>query len=484
MTEEPGHGAVPPRQAGAALDLAARRRRRRRRRGVTRWLAAGTGVAVAAGLAWVAQDGSAWPRQASPGASATSSPSASALAGRTPDLLQDRNAALRQLLLRRGRAVVKADERGWLADVDPDPARSRPEAETFRRLRLLPWSTWRYDVVDTSVPLPPGPAQEWRTSAWAVQVQLSYRLSSDQRDVHRTRTIVLRPLNGRWVIAMDLASGDTRDPWDLGRIAVLKGAHSLLVVPSAGRSKAAAYVADLEAARRQVNAVWRRQWPAVSVVYLPADDKAMASMLGRSSVTGLDQVAAVTTGELLRGTGTADRIVLNPSAFAGFGKAERRVVLAHELTHVATRASVRLAPPMWLEEGFADYVAYRSSGVSRELIADSLIDKVRQGSAPDHLPAAADFDPRAGDIGPAYAGAWLAVDLIARTKGRAALVRFYEQVCGLGAGASTASPTAVVAGQEDERAREALDDQLDLSEQVFVDKWRQSVGALAQEADS
>lgn len=443
------------------------------------------GASVAAGLAWVARDGEGWPRQALPERPATTTAAPSVVAGRTPDLLQDRRNALATILTRHAQAVVSGSERQWLADVDPERSRQSAQAELFRRLRLMPWSRWRYEVTDDSVPLPPGPTASWRSSAWAVQVRLSYRLSSDDRDVHRARTLVLRPVNGRWVIAMDVAAGDTRDPWDLGRIAVLKGAHSLLVVPAAQRTKVRDYVGDVESARSRVNAVWKHDWPRVSVVYLPADDKGMAAMLGRPAATGLDQVAAVTTGELLRGSGTADRIVLNPTAFAGFGRAERRVVLTHELTHVATRASVRLAPPMWLEEGVADYVAYRGSGVTRAQIAESLVDQVRAGSRPDHLPTASDFDPRNADIGPAYAGAWIAVDLIARTKGKAALVRFYEQVCGLGPGAGARSDaSAVVQGGEDDRAREAFTSVLGIDEQAFVERWRETVRADAAEQAS
>ena len=44
---------------------------------------------------------------------------------------------------------------------------------------------------------------------------------------------------------------------------------------------------------------------------------------------------------------------------ADFGK---QVVLTHETTHVATRADTTAATPLWLSEGYADWVGYRGHG--------------------------------------------------------------------------------------------------------------------------
>ena len=79
--------------------------------------------------------------------------------------------------------------------------------------------------------------------------------------------------------------------------------------------------------------------------------RAAAAILGGSD-GDYDQIAAVTTGHFLTGhTATsADRVLLNPDAFAELSSVGRRVVLTHETTHVAARAASTGSLPAWLSE--------------------------------------------------------------------------------------------------------------------------------------
>jgi hypothetical protein len=214
------------------------------------------------------------------------------------------------------------------------------------------------------------------------------------------------------------------------------------------------------------------------VVLGPGTPEQLAAALGKETEPGLDQVAAVTNGELTRdpaaaaGTpdeGTADRVVLNPGPFGRLSPLGRRVVLTHELTHVTTRASARVAPPLWVEEGFANYVAYRGSGLSRTLVAADVLPMVRAGTAREHLPEAAAFDPAHGPIAPAYADAWLAFDLMARD-GTRRPVEFYRMAAGLDAG------TGSVVEQTVPRA---FDRVLGTDRTDFEIRWRAYRAALA-----
>ncbi|NEE06242.1 hypothetical protein G3M58_07310, partial [Streptomyces sp. SID7499] len=78
----------------------------------------------------------------------------------------------------------------------------------------------------------------------------------------------------------------------------------------------------------------------------------------------------------------ADRVIVNPQAYATLGSFGQRIVLTHETTHVATRTSTSTATPVWLSEGFADWTAYRGEDRAADTIAPELAEAVRSGRTP------------------------------------------------------------------------------------------------------
>jgi hypothetical protein len=150
-------------------------------------------------------------------------------------------------------------------------------------------------------------------------------------------------------------------------------------------------------------------------------------------VAGLDQLAAVTTGESVNGEvrTSGDRVVLNPAGFAELTTAGRSAVLTHELTHVATRATSRTTPPRWVDEGFADYVAYLGTTLRPRDLAADLLNSPGALRALHDLPTDEQFDPTTGRVGTAYAEAWLAMRFIAQDGGTARVVDFYRVATGL-----------------------------------------------------
>jgi hypothetical protein len=196
----------------------------------------------------------------------------------------------------------------------------------------------------------------------------------------------------------------------------------------------------------------------------------------RREADGLDQVAAVTTGDLREGAHRAgnDRVVVNPGAFARLGDTGRHVVLTHELTHVAVRQSTRAAVPTWLSEGFADFVGYRGTGVDERTGAGDLLSRVRAGHGPTHLPDAADFDPTRTTIAPSYAGSWVACSLIASTYGTDRLVALYRR-------AATTGSTGSDGAAEDAQARlsRAFRAVLGINESRFTEDWLRHLRELA-----
>ncbi len=109
---------------------------------------------------------------------------------------------------------------------------------------------------------------------------------------------------------------------------------------------------------RRPKPAWRRRWPPT-----PA------------STTG---IAAVTTSvDGSRSRAAPSHVFVNPRVFAPLRPRGAQVVITHEATHVATRAGTSPAP-IWLVEGFADYVALSSQRLPVTTTAARIIALVRR----------------------------------------------------------------------------------------------------------
>lgn len=120
---------------------------------------------------------------------------------------------------------------------------------------------------------------------------------------------------------------------------------------------------------------------------------------------------------------TADRVLVEPGGWRELSAAGRGVVLAHEVTHLALRGVTTRRTPAWLVEGLAELVGLRGSGLAPQVAAQELATDVRRGALPSALPRDDAFGGPAR--AQAYQQAWLAVDLLARTYGDAALRELY-----------------------------------------------------------
>lgn len=371
-------------------------------------------------------------------------------------------AALASALADRAAALVRRDRAGWLAVVDPRSASARAvEAVAFDRITALPVSAWLYQLTDLSGPdggpvSRPVPGHRYRA-----QLTLDYRLSGDTRDVRRSRIATVVPAaNGgagglRWLLESERPATEAdRDLWDLAPLTVARGGHSVAVALGGTPSQADGLAAGADAAARVVDTVWGSSWTRTVPVVLPRDGEQFAVLAGWSGGAGQDRLAAVTISLPASGhgpdtlTGSADRVVLNPQLWNRLTETGRRVVLTHELTHVATQAGLTATPPTWLEEGFASYVGYLGQGVPETEIAADTLPAVRSGRIPEALPARGDFDTAAGSSGVAYAQAWVACDLIADRAGRSGLVAVYRaSASGDGGEAAVEAALEQVVGQ-------------------------------------
>ncbi|WP_285778228.1 hypothetical protein [Microtetraspora sp. NBRC 13810] len=194
---------------------------------------------------------------------------------------------------------------------------------------------------------------------------------------------------------------------------VVRGERSEVIgPPGADRGRLAGIAAVADRAARTVAGVWG---PTRAVIEVPADTAQAARLAGTTALEGLAAVAL------------ADRVVIVPDGFARLSPAGRAVVLTHELTHVATGAALGTGLPIWLTEGFADYVGYRDSGIPVRTAAAELADEVRAGRLPRELPSRDDFRPGGPRVPQAYEEAWLACRYIAGRYGERALVALYRR---------------------------------------------------------
>ena len=395
-------------------------------------LAAGlVAVLVLAGAGYLVLGDRFADRPAPPGPTRSGSPSPSP----TQDVAAQRSAAVEALLAERAAAVLAGDTAPWAAHVDPaHPQFAEQQRLLAHRLLDVPFEEWAYQVVGDGPGLAAERAAGLPAGSAIVRVRLTYRIEGTATRTDREQYLTVVPRGGRWLLAGDTdadASGfeTQRDLWDLGPVRVVRGGRATVVGDPRGASRAAMarLAREADGAVRAVNQVWRAPWPKRPVLVLPRSQADMARLLGDGDEAsdGLAQIAAVTTGAFEDGLARGDRVVVNPDAFGTLGPLGRTVVLTHEMTHVATRASSVVGPPIWLSEGFADYVAYEATPVPIAIVASDVIDQVRAGKGPRRLPDAGDFDAGEGDIAAAYEGAWLACRLIAQRFGEKELVRFY-----------------------------------------------------------
>ncbi|MFE7772358.1 hypothetical protein ACFU5O_00330 [Streptomyces sp. NPDC057445] len=361
---------------------------------------------------------------------------------------------IQQVLDGRAAAVLGHDEAGFVAALD---GKLRAAGRTeFANLADVPLRSWEYRLT--------GVRREGDRAR--ADAQLRYRLDGyDSAPVTMDRTLELSERDGRWYVVADRARGGAQQLWQQGDVEVVRGSHSLVLGVGQDKERLRRIAADADRAVPAVSAAWPGRWAGRVVVLVPGSLEAMGRLLG-SPAAGYRGIAAVTTGET-RGSGSApaDRVIVNPEAYGMLGDFGRRVVLTHETTHVATRAQTSPATPMWLSEGFADWVAYRATGRTAAEAAPELRRAVRAGDLPSRLPAddAFRFGTDAEALGRAYEGGWLACRLIAERWGTEALAGLYRAV-------------GTSARREDALER-ALHEVLGTNLEAFTADWREYVSA-------
>jgi hypothetical protein len=342
----------------------------------------------------------------------------------------ERTAAADALVRGLARAAEAGDTTAWLAPLAGAPGSALAVRQAAVLRRMVAMRVTDVNVTDVRERTQPASTRVGRPVDWGVRAALTYRLDgfdSAPRTFELDLTLRADPARPDRVELVASEPGDRPQPWDLDGLTVRRTTDTL-VLGVGPASRVDEVLRRAQDARRWVGAVWGRVPPAVWVA--PRTDADAARLLGRSP-TGLEGVAAATDGPLEPGRNAgADRIVVVPGAWQSVRPAGRDVVMAHELTHVAVRSSTTREVPLWLAEGFAELVAWRSVDLpERSIVADAL-DAVRSDGIPSGLPTDEDFDPATGSLPVAYGFGLLAVRTLADRYGTDAVVRLYRDAAG------------------------------------------------------
>jgi hypothetical protein len=347
--------------------------------------------------------------------------------------------AVMQMLQRHASQLLHQDGRGWAAGLDDSGAANgytTHERAVFDNLAKVPLTTWRYvltaPVTDPSVTEPA--ARRLGGSVVLVHVQLQYAFAVvDPAPTSKDLWLTAVRRGTSWRLAGDSdvagAGGPSwQGPWDFGSLVARAGPHTLVLAHPAHAKDAITFQTLVERSVPVVTGIWGKDWNDHIAVLIP-DSAAEFSAVSGDGADSHD-LAAVAVADSVGPSGTVlgARIVLNPTNLVRLDAFGRRLVVQHELTHIASRAQTSDQMPTWLIEGFADYVGNLDSGRSIPASAPELAAEVRRGKLPAALPTSADFDGASSRLPQAYEESWLACRLIAARVGQQGLVRFYKAV--------------------------------------------------------
>lgn len=303
-------------------------------------------------------------------------------------------------------------------------AESRLLFDNVRALRIVDLDL-RY-VDETSATSSAGDTSRLGTGSWAADVELTWRLrgfESAPSTMEVPFTFVRSP-EGVRLGGVGGSASEAAPLWLLEPLSVERNRRVLVL--AGGPEESRTYFDLASEAVRAVRKVLPR-WRGGLVVEVPTSERQLDRVLDAEPGSYASIAAVTSTVDGSVDAASPAHILVNPQVFSRLGPDGSQIVMSHEATHVATDAATS-AMPLWLLEGFADYVALAHSDLPVQLTASQVLAEVRESGPPRRLPGAAEFDPTNKLLGSSYEAAWLACRLIAEEYGEARLVALYDAV--------------------------------------------------------
>ncbi|MCV7018929.1 hypothetical protein [Mycolicibacterium aichiense] len=181
---------------------------------------------------------------------------------------------------------------------------------------------------------------------------------------------------------------------------------------------------DIGDAVAAVEKFWGTDWDREIVIIATGSQQEFLAQAGLDPRGQWQDIAAVSVADhvdFAHHRASGQRMVFAPDAVA-MSDQSLRIVLTHELFHLAARADTALDAPRWLVEGVADFVARPPTPLPTGAAADTA------------LPADAELDAAGPERAHGYDRAWWFARFVADTYGVDALRRLYTDACGPGHG--------------------------------------------------
>jgi hypothetical protein len=407
------------------------------------WLGAAIVIAVLGGLALVSFPASA----PAPGPAGGPGRPMGAISPAPPVDHADatRTGAVTDLLRRRAKAVIDHDEQAFLATIDPraDEPFVTTQRRLFANLAGVPFDEWSYhlrpDDALAVTELPDRVTASPSDELWAPAVDLRYALrGGDVIPTDRAMGYLFARHGDAWYLRSDTALDSLgrrtwRGPWDFAPCVVTTAEHGIVLSHPGSQPMVDRLIRELDPSVQAVSELWPTQWSQRVAVMLPDSPGEMRALVGPDfPVESVVAVAVADRVDNKTRTVAGQRVVLSPSGVRALSIASLRVVLRHEITHLAARADTVDGSPTWLLEGFADYVGYRDSGVTLAEGAPDLAKRVRQDGPPAALPEDRAFRSRGPDLDLAYQQSWSLARFIADRYGEKTLIEVYRRLAGAG----------------------------------------------------
>lgn len=232
-----------------------------------------------------------------------------------------------------------------------------------------------------------------------------------------------------WAVVADDAVEDlgmftARQLWEFGPIGTVRSERFLAIHPRGEEADAQAILALAE----QAVALTTSSWPGAQIgrvpLVLPKDKAQLKRLLGATfDVSNFVAFASSAFDEETQDGWdlVGHRVIINPVNFARHPQDSRRIILAHELVHIATRDASGPFIPAFVDEGVAELTNPASAAAMRG--------RARAGRFDKNLPEDWEFISGGGDrIYNSYLEAASAIDHMRKRWGIDAVKAFYGKL--------------------------------------------------------
>jgi hypothetical protein len=317
---------------------------------------------------------------------------------------------------------------------DPGSAFAQRWLERLENISDVPLATYRLVVEPTTGDLATDDVrQRFGDPTRVVHVREHHEIDGYDLDGPAVESLfltVVRTEDG-WRIASDsdvnhLGLTSAVHLWDIGPVSASEGGPFIVLHHPDVADRVPQLIQEAQAALDDMQRRWGLEWSGRVPIIVPRDQDELARLL---NVTfELDNFIAFATATADRDLGvyelTGSRVVINPDRFLDRTSETRRLILAHELLHVASRPHAGPFTPAWVEEGVAQRL-----GEDRSTTGTRLVDaQVARGFTGD-LPLDAEFTTGDRDrIWLSYQLSFSFADYLVGAYGEEALARFYASL--------------------------------------------------------